>query len=597
MTLGLCMIVKNEEKNLPRCLESVKDIVDEIIIVDTGSTDSTVEIAESYGAKVLLYKWDDSFANARNFSLQKASKDWILIMDADDELKEEDKDKVIHLVNDKNSDVDVYFGETLSYVGDAPGSDIYTNLNVRFIKNGKGIKFKGDIHEQIIFENKNNARLVDVRFYHYGYLNKTVEVKNKRKRNMQIIKKTLEDNPKDSFMLYNMGTEYMALGNFSEALNYYKKSYEDFNPDLVAFNSKLILKMIYCYEVLGEFKEEIKLINEGLKYYPEFTELEFRRAMVFYNRKKYDMAIEALNKCIDMGEPPAVFRDLSGVGSYRVYYLLGAIYFDMENYDEAYKYLDKALKLNYKFTEAILKISQIMFIKKFSVDEIELKLTNYFNGTVDENTNLLLSDIFYNKDKFDVAYKYAEKAEKYKINSAKVNYYKGVLLFYQRRFKEALDSLSKVEIGKFYSKSIYYSILCEIFNNQYNHADSLLDIAKKFNENEKTTVYETFKDMMQGNKYSPISEDKEDSVKFLIPIFDLLEIILKSNSFDEFKKAVQLLNLINDDSILLLLGKLYYRRGYFEFAYKEFIRSIKIYEKIDIEALEMMKLILICKEV
>ncbi|KZL93705.1 tetratricopeptide repeat-containing glycosyltransferase family 2 protein [Clostridium magnum] len=598
MTLGLCMIVKNEEENLPRCLESIKDIVDEIIIVDTGSTDSTVKIAESYGAKVFFYEWDNSFANARNFSLEKSSKDWILIMDADDELRREDRDKVIYLVNDKNNNVDIYFGETLSYVGETPGSDIYTNLNVRFIKNGKGIKFKGDIHEQIVFENKgDNVQLVDVKFYHYGYLNKTVEVKNKRKRNMEIIQKILKDNPKDSFMLYNMGTEYVAMGNFLEALNCYKKSYENFNPHLVTFNSKLILKMIYCYEVLGQFKEEIELINEGLKYYPEFTELEFRRAMAFYNRKKYDLAVEALKKCIDMGEPPAVFRDLSGVGSYRAYYLMGLIHFDRENYDDAYKYLDMALKLNSKFTEAILKISQIMFIKNFSVDEIESKLESYFNGNLDENNNLLLSDIFYSKNKFDIAYKYADRSENYKTHSPKVNYYKGILLFYQRKFKEALDSLAKVELGGFYSKSVYYSILCEIFNNQYSNADKLLDIAKNFNENEKTIVYKTFKDIMQGNKYSPIAEDKESSIKFLHPIFDLLEIILKSNSFDEFEKAVQLLNLINDDSILLLLGKLYYKKGYFEFAYKEFIRSIKIYEKIDIEALEMMKLILTCKEI
>ena len=79
MSLSLCMIVKDEEKNLGRCLESIKDIVDEIIIVDTGSTDNTIKIAEKYGAKIFHYKWDNSFANARNYSLSKASKDWILL--------------------------------------------------------------------------------------------------------------------------------------------------------------------------------------------------------------------------------------------------------------------------------------------------------------------------------------------------------------------------------------------------------------------------------------------------------------------------------------------------------------------------------------
>lgn len=597
MSLSLCMIVKNEEDTLGRCLESVKDIVDEIIIVDTGSTDDTVKIAENYGAKVFFYKWDNSFANARNFSLEKASKDWILIMDADDELKREDKDKVIHLVNNKSINVDIYFAETLSYVGDVPGSHIYTNLNVRFIKNGKGFKFTGDIHEQITFNNKNSVQLVDIKFYHYGYLNKTIDVKSKRKRNMEIIKKMLKDNPKDSFMLYNMGTEYSAMGNFSEALNYYKKSYENFNPNLVVFSSKLILRMIYCYEALSKFNEEIELIDKGLKYFPKFTDLEFHRAIVFYNKKKYNLAIESLKKCIDMGEPPVAFSDLLGVGSYRAYYFLGVIYFSIENYDEAYKYLDTALKLNPKFTEAILKISQIMFIKKLPVNEIDSKLTSYFNGTMDENTDLLLSNIFYNNNKFDIAYKYIEKAENYKTNSLKINYYKGRLLFYQKKFKEAFNSFSRVVIGDFYKESIYYSILCKILDNQYDNIDNLLNIAKEFNENEKTMVYIAFKDIMQETKYTLLAENKESSIKFLSPIFNLLEIILKSNSLDVFEKAVQLLNLINDNSVLLLLGKLYYKNGYFEFAYKEFIRSIKLFEKIDVEALEMMKLMLICKQV
>ena len=93
------MIVKNEEKYLPQCLNSIKDIVDEIIIVDTGSIDKTVEIAESFGAKVYHYKWNNSFSEARNESLKYANNDWILIMDADDEFCSDDKEKFKELLN------------------------------------------------------------------------------------------------------------------------------------------------------------------------------------------------------------------------------------------------------------------------------------------------------------------------------------------------------------------------------------------------------------------------------------------------------------------------------------------------------------------
>ena len=89
-TLSLCMIVKNEEANLGRCLESVKGVADEIIIVDTGSTDRTVEIARQHGAKIVSHQWDDDFAVARNVSLRAATSDWILVLDADEALDEED---------------------------------------------------------------------------------------------------------------------------------------------------------------------------------------------------------------------------------------------------------------------------------------------------------------------------------------------------------------------------------------------------------------------------------------------------------------------------------------------------------------------------
>ncbi len=117
-TVSLCMIVKNEEDNLPRCLESIKDIVDEIIIVDTGSTDKTVEIAKSYGAKVYYLKWNNNFSEARNESLKYATKDWILILDGDDELRAQYKENFKVLLNSNLDEKTIYFFETLSYYGD-----------------------------------------------------------------------------------------------------------------------------------------------------------------------------------------------------------------------------------------------------------------------------------------------------------------------------------------------------------------------------------------------------------------------------------------------------------------------------------------------
>ena len=106
-TISLCMIVKNEEKVLGRCLDSAKDITDEIIIVDTGSTDGTKEIARRYGAKIFDQKWQDDFSLARNFSFSKATMDYCMWLDADDIIREEEAAKLIRWKAEADGSEDV----------------------------------------------------------------------------------------------------------------------------------------------------------------------------------------------------------------------------------------------------------------------------------------------------------------------------------------------------------------------------------------------------------------------------------------------------------------------------------------------------------
>src|SRR3990167_648830 len=103
-TISLCMIVKNEEKYLGQCLNSVKEIVNEVIITDTGSTDKTKEIAKKFKAKIFDFKWNDDFSEARNESLKHATKEWILVLDADEIINRDDLNKIKEIVKDKETD-------------------------------------------------------------------------------------------------------------------------------------------------------------------------------------------------------------------------------------------------------------------------------------------------------------------------------------------------------------------------------------------------------------------------------------------------------------------------------------------------------------
>jgi len=597
VSLSLCMIVKNEENVLDRCLESVKHFVDEIIIVDTGSTDSTVQIAKKYGARIFYYKWDGSFSNARNCSLEKATKKWILIMDADDEFEKEDTDKLLGLINNEDNNTNVYFLQTLSYSGKRPiHNDVTMNLNIRLIRNKEGYKFVGNIHEQIIpspkhMNNPQAVKIGNVRFYHYGYLNEVIDAKNKRNRNMDLIQKELDKKPDSSFMLFNMGNEYYAMAQYEKALKYYMRSYENFVPQ-EGFSSKLILRLVSCNQILRNFEEEYKFINKGLEYYPNFTELEFMRGNTLVGQGKYLEAINSLNKCIEMGESPIEIRELIGVGSYRTYYTLCNVYFDLRDYDKALYYCDKTLKVNPKYIKAFSKFPQIMGIKKFSIGEMKSKLDSYLDVNTDEEVYLFLSDVFYSQNRFGISYDYAEKAEKVcKDNyyTSKIYYYKGVCLFYQKKFNEAYESFQKITEYDFIDKAFYYSMLCITFGNNISTKNLLVDNSKGIHNDRKYLVYMKFEDLLEEKKCTPLAEDKESSTEFSEAIFNLLAILLKINYFDEFEKGLQLLNLIEDDNVLLYLAKLYYKNGYMNLAYDEFLRTIKIYDKIDVEGLEMMK--------
>jgi len=159
-TLSACMIVKNEEKFLSQCLTSMKGAVDEIIVVDTGSTDTTVEIARSFGANVYHHPWNNSFSEARNHSLKYARGDWILQIDADETLEQSDIPLLHKLINDNS--YNVIF---VAIYNELPGG-CAKHYFQRIFRRGKAY-FEGIVHNQLIFEGK--VLQSEIRFYHYGY--------------------------------------------------------------------------------------------------------------------------------------------------------------------------------------------------------------------------------------------------------------------------------------------------------------------------------------------------------------------------------------------------------------------------------------------
>ena len=209
--ISLCMMVKDEEKSLPRCLDSVKDYVDEIVIVDTGSTDRTVEIAESYGAKVYHHPWEKNFSKHRNQSISYATGDWILIMDADEELDAETVHLLRKIVHEETTSVISF--NVKSYMGDGA---YYTEGNsTRLFKNGLGYHYKGYVHNQLVAPGE--ATPSSIVLWHHGYDIPDEQLDAKKQRSLNLLRKQIREFPDDLPTRHHLAMTLLASKEHEEA--------------------------------------------------------------------------------------------------------------------------------------------------------------------------------------------------------------------------------------------------------------------------------------------------------------------------------------------------------------------------------------------
>lgn len=385
-TVSLCMIVKNEGKYLRRCLSSVLNIVDEIVIVDTGSSDDTVEIAKEFGAVLGYFEWNQNFSDARNHALSLATKEWILILDADEYLRLEDQDKLIEAFNDFSNDG--YIIKTLNFNGADNNQTFITNLNQRIFKNNQNYTYKGAIHEQVICLNpekqKNGFKIIDVGFYHSGYLATVVKDKNKPNRNLNILKKVAEEDPSNTFTLFNLANEYSQLNDLEEAFRLYDEAYkkESFS---VGFMPKLVIFRLQCLINMDKTDEALQAIQEGLKAYPDYTELVYYRAVLEKKIGQITKAIKSYETCLEMGKPRAEIEFQQICYDFGPAFGLAEIYEEQQDYVKAIEYYNKSLKLDPTKYQLLYPIFRCLAGLQLSKAERVQRLAKYFNLTLTLN--------------------------------------------------------------------------------------------------------------------------------------------------------------------------------------------------------------------
>ncbi|UYZ34262.1 glycosyltransferase [Clostridium beijerinckii] len=502
MELSIAMIVKNEEKNLERTLIPLKELTKyidmEIIIIDTGSTDKSISIAQKYSDKVYCHEWNDDFGAMRNISLNYCTGKWIMVLDADEVLY--DVKELISFI--KNNKISKYNSATIKIINfseDVENSikNGFVSSMLRLFKNNH-IRYEGRIHEQPKFE----LPVLDsnVRVIHYGYNNSDYELMEyKFKRNIELLFKEYEKSENDVYIIFQIAVSYTMHKEYSKALHYIEIAYKKVSKQkerylYVIDKYCFILYNLRYYEELGDKAQEL------IKYANNFLDAYFYLGEACYFQKEHESAIKYYNEyCNIYGktqkDPIIVDRSIS---------VLTRVYKDRVLYNLAISFY--RTQKHKKAVDAIKKISDDKIIKE--------KLFAIFKIIVEGE---LLEDI-------NIIEKYIDKYN-----------YEDVLMYIHA--EQTIEILEKVE--SYISQSDFKSMICVVKEYKKNGILSIENMNKiKQIMREKKNPYKMY-------IYYLLKSDLKEIIHIVDYGRDILESIftnLCSNIFDFNKTLLKALD-------------------------------------------------------
>lgn len=293
--LSLNMIVKNEETNLARALQSVKNVVDEIVIVDTGSTDKTKAIAKSFNAKVFNFEWTNNFSAARNYALEKSEGDWIIYLDADEELSTGSVNELRKIIQGKPAGINCLV-QSLGQDYNLSGIMKFPRL---FPLDNK-IRFSGRVHEQIEPSLiKNNFLIKDsaIKIIHYGYASSEEIIMKKLERNLDLLLRE-DDKKLNVYDLFRIGQTAYSLKYFRIAERYFQRMLNFRNADKKYTGQALMYLALMSYEddkIQGAFN----LAQQAYKVIPDKPYLNFILSLICLRLSDRERSLGYLIKAID----------------------------------------------------------------------------------------------------------------------------------------------------------------------------------------------------------------------------------------------------------------------------------------------------------
>ena len=339
LPISVCIIAKNEEKYIDECLRRLSPYDWEIVVVDTGSTDRTVEIAQAYTPNVYPFDWVNDFSTARNYSIAMANNDYILVVDCDEYLESNAAtyDLLSKLPEQMKSN-QIGIIDRFSITADSSDENSTTAQSLvhepiaRFFHK-KYVHYQGSIHEQLVAINNETLEFVPIplSFNHVGY--STMDIKRaKALRNITMLEAELAKDRTNPYVLFQLGQSYFGLNDYEQALPYFERALEQDVNEQEDYVQTLVESYGYCLLYLKQYSRALEL--EGIyDIFSKHADFVFLMGLIYMNNAMFDRAVEEFLKATTISS-----YSVDGVNSYKAFYNVGVIYECMGDKQQAVDY-------------------------------------------------------------------------------------------------------------------------------------------------------------------------------------------------------------------------------------------------------------------
>lgn len=572
--LSVCLVVKNEEKYLSRCLLSVKDVADEIVLVDTGSDDTTVEIARQFTDKVFNFKWRDDFSKARNFALDKTAGDWVLFLDGDEELDPQ----CITALREKieQGDAEGYLVKVLNYY--ESGNEVLTAPDVifRLFRNRKAYRYSGAIHEQIcdnIIVLNPAAKISiaeDITIIHYGYLQEEVNSKNKAERNTRLLEKAIQKNPDNLLDRFHLGVEYFRVSQLDKALQEFLYVYD--KADLqAAYAPKLMRYITTCKYLLGNLPEALLFIDEvWLKAFRDHGDLYYLRGIVCKDLGRHAEAYESFKKCLSLPPQPAHYANLYCQYKYKINCELGALAEYFTDKETALGYYMEALRENPRLVDTLARIISILNPKDHP--EYTMTALNTVFDLSDPGIKLDLGHIFFREGAYRLAIQCFDAAMAQTQVAPVMHLIKGLGLMRTKQYLPAIRELNLIQPEEEFYVTAQGNLL--LYYWLYGHTKKAAGCLKNIKQaGTNPAMVEVLDGLRKGRKITD-NELKCSFAEAYPIVSEIFERLIEIGELTKFNEAWQCFAGLFAARPARLLGDLFYKYKFYQQAEAEYRQII-----------------------